>query len=134
MSIGDVATAAGVRTATVRYYERRGLIAKAPRSGAGYRQYGPDTARRLHFIKRAQGIGFTLEEIQELLDLRVGGPAACSVVEAQARKKIAQVERKLRELVRMRDVLEGLATKCHSHLPTDDCPILEALSDEEAHG
>jgi MerR family copper efflux transcriptional regulator len=77
-------------------------------------------------------MGFALEEIQALLDLRVDDPAACPVVEAKTREKIAQVERKLRELTRMRDVLEGLADSCRSHLRTDECPILEALSEEHA--
>jgi Hg(II)-responsive transcriptional regulator len=133
LSIGEVAAAAGVRTATVRYYERRGLIAKAPRTGAGYRQYGPDIVRRLHFIKRAQGMGFALDEIQELLDLRVDDPAACPVVEAKTREKIAQVEHRLRELAQMRNVLEGLANTCRSHLLTNECPILETLSEEVAN-
>jgi MerR family mercuric resistance operon transcriptional regulator len=79
-------------------------------------------------------MGFTLEEIQELLSLRVDDPAACPAVEGKAREKMAQVERKVRELVRMRDVLEELAASCRSHLPTDECPILEALSEEEANG
>jgi DNA-binding transcriptional MerR regulator len=130
MSIGEVAALAGVPTPTVRYYERRGLIAAAPRTWAGYRQYGPETAVRLRFIKRAQEWGFTLKDVQELLSLRVTDPAACPVVEAKAREKIAQVERRIHEMTRMRDVLEGLADSCRSHLPTAECPILEALSEE----
>lgn len=133
MNIGEVAALAGVPTATVRYYERRGLIAKAPRTGAGYRKYGPDTVERLRFIKRAQELGFTLDEVQQMLELRVDDPAACPLVEAKTRTKVAQVERKIRELSRMRDVLEGLADSCRSHVPTAECPILEALLEEEAH-
>lgn len=133
MNIGEMAALAGVPTATVRYYERRGLIAKAPRTGAGYRKYGPDTAQRLRFIKRAQELGFTLEDIQELLHLRVEDPAACPAVEAKAREKVAQVEGMIRELTRMRDVLEGLAESCRTHSPTAECPILETLSDEPAN-
>ena len=133
MNIGEMAALAGVPTATVRYYERRGLIAKAPRTGAGYRRYGPDTATRLRFIKRAQELGFALEDIQELLDLRVDDPAACPAVEMKAREKIAQVERMIHELTRMRDVLEGLTESCRTHSSTAECPILEALSDERAN-
>lgn len=132
MKISEVAALAGVPTATVRYYERRGLIAQAPRTGAGYRTYGSDTATRLRFIKRAQDLGFSLEEIQELLELRVEDPAACPVVEARTREKIAEVERKIRELSRMRETLEGLVESCRTHAPTAECPILESLIQEEA--
>ena len=79
MKISEVAALAGVPTATVRYYERRGLIAQAPRTGSGYRTYGSDTATRLRFIKRAQDLGFSLEEIQELLGLRVEDSAAAPI-------------------------------------------------------
>lgn len=130
MNIGELATLAGVRTATVRYYERRGLIAKAPRNAAGYRRYHPDTAKRLGFIKRAQELGFTLQEIGELLQLRVEDPGACPTVEARAREKVVQVERKIRELTRLRRLLEGLADACHTRRPTVECPVLEALSGE----
>lgn len=133
MNIGEVAALAGVPTARVRYYERRGLIAKAPRTSSGYRKYGSNTAQRLRFIKRAQELGFTLDDIRELLDLRVGDPTACPAVEAKARDKIAQVQRMIRELMRMQDVLEGLAESCRTHLPTDECPILETLSNEGVH-
>ena len=133
MTIGEVADLAGVPTATVRYYERRGLIDRAPRTGSGYRQYGPDTAERLRFIKRAQDLGFSLDEIQELLALRVDDPAACPAVEAKARSKIAQVEHMIRDLTRIRDVLEGLAESCRTHAPTAECPILDALLEERAH-
>lgn len=133
MRISEVAALAGVPTATVRYYERRGLIAQAPRTGSGYRTYGSDTATRLRFIKRAQDLGFSLEEIQELLELRVEDPAACAVIEARTREKITEVERKIRELSRMRETLEGLAESCRTHAPTAECPILESLVQEDAH-
>lgn len=132
MKISEVAALAGVPTATVRYYERRGLIAQAPRTRAGYRAYGSDTATRLRFIKRAQDLGFSLEQIQELLDLRVKHPAACPVVEASAREKIAEVELKIRELNRMRETLESLVESCRTHAPTAECPILNSLVQEEA--
>ncbi len=77
LRIGDVAAAAGVPAATVRYYERRGLLPRAPRTPAGYRQYGTETPRRLRFIRHAQELGFSLEEIQSMLALRSDDPAAC---------------------------------------------------------
>lgn len=133
MTIGEIAARAGVATATVRYYERRGLLAKAPRTRAGYRQYGSETAERLRFIKRAQDLGFTLEEILELLSLRVEDPETCPAVAAAARAKIAQVERMIRDLTRMREVLEGLTESCRSHSPTGACPILDTLRHEPAN-
>lgn len=132
MTIGQLARLAGVPAATVRYYERRGLIERAPRTGSGYRKYGPATAERLRFIKRAQDLGFSLDEIRELLALRVDDPAACAAVEAKARHKIAQVDRMIRDLARIRDVLDGLAESCRTHAPTADCPILDALLEEKA--
>ena len=132
MNIGKMAALAGVPTATVRYYEKRGLIAEPPRTDSGYRKYGTDTAKRLRFIKRAQELGFSLDDIRELLELRVDDPAACSVVETKTRDKLAQVERMIRELTRMHDVLEGLVDSCRSHHPTAECPILEALAEDGA--
>jgi DNA-binding transcriptional MerR regulator len=70
MRIGEIAVQAGVPTATVRYYERRGLVPRAPRTASGYRAYGPDVVRRLRFIKHAQELGFALEDIQHMLALR----------------------------------------------------------------
>lgn len=133
MSIGEIAACAGVPTATVRYYERRGLLEQPPRTEAGYRQYGLDTADRLRFIKRAQDLGFSLEEIRELLSLRVDDPEACPAVAVVARAKITQVEQMIRDLTRMRDVLEGLTDSCRTHSPTEECPILDALRHGETN-
>lgn len=130
MNIGEVAALAGVPTATVRYYERRGLINKAPRTASGYRQYGPDTATRIQFIKRAQELGFTLDDVADLLALRVDDPHTCPAVEAKARYKIAQVETMIRDLTRIRTVLNGLAESCRTEAATAECPILDALREE----
>ena len=81
MRIGALAAAAGVNVPTVRYYERRGIIPPPPRTSSGYRQYDPAVLDRIRFIKRAQELGFTLEEISDLLALRVHDSRACSVVE-----------------------------------------------------
>ena len=130
MRIGAVATRADVNIQTVRYYERRGLLPEAPRTQAGYRTYDPDAVARLRFIKRAQDLGFSLEEISELLELRVEHGAACTAVEAKAKEKIATVEQKIDELERMKRVLFELAHACDLREPTSDCPILEALSED----
>lgn len=130
MTIGQVASGAGVNIQTVRYYERRGLLPQAPRTASGYRQYDTDAVARLRFIRRAQDLGFSLEEIAELLELRVEHGAACAAVEAKAKAKIAMVEKKIDELERMRMVLEELARSCELREPTSDCPILETLSED----
>lgn len=129
LTIGQLAERAGVNIQTVRYYERRGLMPKPARTGTGYRQYPPDATDRLRFIKRAQDLGFSLEEIAELLALRVEHASACAAVEARAREKIALVEHKMGELERMKRTLQRLAAACEAREPTGDCPILEALEE-----
>ena len=131
MTIGEVAALAGVPTATVRYYEQRGLIGTAPRTHAGYRQYGPETARRLRFIKRAQELGFSLDEIQELLALHVAEPASCPQVEATTREKIQGIRQRIRELQRMERTMTGLVRSCQARRATEECPVLAALVDAD---
>ncbi len=134
LTIGQVAQAAAVNIQTIRYYERRGLIPKPRRTPAGYRQYAEDAVDRIRFIKHAQELGFTLQEIQELLALRVQHGAACDAVERKTRAKLAIVEQKIRDLQRMRRTLQRLVHACIARRPTDDCPILEALADDGISG
>ena len=131
LSIGQVATAAEVNIQTIRYYERRGLFPTAKRTPAGYRQYATDAVARLRFIKHAQDLGFSLNEIEELLGLRVRHGAACDAVEQKTRKKIEVVRQRIRDLQRMKRTLERLAESCTARRPTDDCPILEVLEDHD---
>lgn len=134
MRISEVAALAGVPTATVRYYERRGLVAEAARTAAGYRQYGPDAARRLRFIKHAQELGFSLEEIQQMLELSIEDPASCARVEATTREKIRAVRQRLVELQRLERTLQDLVRACEQQRPTQLCPVLAVLSDDENGG
>ena len=129
LTIGQVASAADVNIQTIRYYERRGLVTAPRRTPSGYRQYAEDAVSRLRFIKHAQELGFSLQEIQELLGLRVRHAAACDAVERKTRQKIDVVQQKIRDLQRMNRTLEHLAAACAARRPTDDCPILEALED-----
>ncbi|HVH66362.1 MAG TPA: MerR family transcriptional regulator [Gemmatimonadales bacterium] len=129
LTIGQVARAADVNVQTLRYYERRGLFAAPRRTASGYRQYAEDAVSRLRFIKHAQELGFSLQEIQELLGLRVRHGAACDAVERKTRHKTALVEQKIRDLQRLKRTLDRLAAACAARRPTDDCPILEALED-----
>lgn len=129
MTIGELASRAGVNVQTVRYYERRGILREPERTASGYRQYRPDALARLRFVKGAQELGFTLGEIGDLLDLRVEDPRSCAVVAERTRSKLADVRRKIRELQRMESVLERLGSACATRTPTAECPILESLGE-----
>lgn len=131
MKIGELAAIAGVPPATIRYYERRGILSEPARTRAGYRQYRTETAERLRFIKRAQALGFTLEEIEDLLALRVDDPASCAAVEAKTREKIDAVRRKIAQMKRLEAVLGRIGDACASRALTEECPVLEMLSEED---
>lgn len=128
MRIGEMATLAGVPTATVRYYERRGLITQATRTASGYREYGPEAARRLRFIKHAQELGFSLDEVQQMLELRLEDSSSCARVEATTRQKIVAVRRRLAELRHLERTLQALVGTCERNEPTGPCPILAVLA------
>lgn len=132
LTIGEVAKSAAVGVETIRFYEREGLIAEPPRRPSGYRQYPPDTVRRVQFIRRAKALGFTLDEIRELLSLRVAPHTTCADVRALARAKVDEVDEKIAELQRIKGAIQRLARTCRGKGPTSECPILDML-DEEAH-
>lgn len=129
-TIGKIAKAAGLGVETVRFYERLGLIAEPGRSGSGYRQYRPETVRRLQFIVRAKALGFTLQEIGKLLDLRATPGAGCADVQARAEAKITDIEERIAQLNAMKRVLGELVAQCRSEGPLSECPILDALNEE----
>ena len=130
LKIGELARRCGVNLDTVRYYERRGLLLKAPRSSGGYRSFSEDAVRRLRFIKHAQVLGFTLAEIKELLSLRVDPQAACADVCEQAERKVRDIEQRIASLQSMKRVLAKLSATCASRPSASACPILEALEEE----
>ena len=127
MQIGKVAEAAGVSVQAVRYYERIGMLPEPDRSSSGYRQYTPDAIQRLRFIRRAQDLGFTLEEIKELLQLRVDDSGACETVRTKATQKIRMIRQKRQQLQKMEDALNTLVQYCETAQPSAECPILEYL-------
>jgi MerR family transcriptional regulator, copper efflux regulator len=129
MTIGAVAEAARVNVATVRYYERRGIIAEPRRTESGYRQYDESAVARIRFIRRAQELGFSLDEIADLLALRVEDPAACGAVASATRAKLEDVESRIRELERLRGILKELLGSCQARRATTECPVLELLED-----
>jgi len=127
MSIGQLAKAAGVNVQTVRYYERRGLLPEPPRTESGYREYPPSDVARIGFIRRAQGLGFSLREIGDLLSLRVVPGVHPDQVRRRVSEKIEDVELKIEELERIRGALTQMANACRTHGPLGDCPFLTAL-------
>ncbi len=130
-TIGEVAKRSGIGIETVRFYERKGLIADPPRTDSGYRQYPEDVVVRLRFIRRAKELGFALKEILDLLSLRVNPDTTCADVRKQAEFKISDVEERIRALRRIKTALTRLAASCVGTGPASECPILEALEGQE---
>ncbi len=130
LTIGQIAAAGNVNVETLRYYERRGLLSPTGRSPSGYRQYSPDSVQRLRFIRHAQGLGFSLEEIRDLLALRVRNGASRTAVARKTRTKIQLVDQRIRHLQRMKRTLDNLAAACATRRTTEPCPILEAMDDD----
>ncbi len=128
IGIGALAKRAGVRIDTVRYYERSGLLAPKTRLASGYRRYGEIELSRLRFIRRAQALGFTLSEVRDLLALSKRRDV--SRVKRAAQGKLADVERKIADLERVRDGLLNLVAACPGHGRAENCPILKALGGE----
>ena len=128
LTIGRLAAAVGVGVETIRFYQRRGLLA-TPTRGGGVRRYGPEDLRRLRFIRQAQAAGFTLEEIRELLELSSRRMDDMAGMKAAAIQKLADVEAKVAELNRMRAGLQALVASCPGHGAMNQCPILNALAE-----
>jgi len=127
MRSSEVAAQAQVNTQTLRYYERRGLLPEPERTTSGYRAYSVDAVRLVRFVKRAQQLGFTLNDIEELLHLAGGGPASCEGAKTMARSRIADLERRIQELAGMRDALSRLVETCDRPRDERDCPILHDI-------
>jgi Cu(I)-responsive transcriptional regulator len=126
MRISEAAGQAGVNVQTLRYYERRGLLPKPPRRSSGYREFPDDAVRIVRFIKRAQELGFSLDEVEELLRLRRSQRRDRGRIRRVAEQRVAQIDQKIVELQRMRSALTRLVNACHTDAALD-CPIIEAL-------
>lgn len=129
LTTGKLADQGGVNLETVRYYERRGLLPKPPRTPTGYRTFDAEAVRRLRFIKQAQALGFSLKEIKELLVLRVDPRTSCGDVRRRAETKIADIDEKLHALRAMKRALVRLTAACVGRGPVSACPILESLEE-----
>jgi len=130
MKIGELAKQAGVTADTVRFYEQRRLLPRPARTASGYRHYRANDLKRLRFIIHAKDLGFTLEEIRQLLALRADR-GDCVRVREVAVEKANEIGSRIEKLSSMRDVLLKLASQCERGDTSDACPILESL--EEGH-
>ncbi|MGD9724353.1 MAG: MerR family DNA-binding protein [Pirellulales bacterium] len=131
LTIGQVAQTAAVHVETLRYYERRGLLRRPPRSATNYRLYPEEAVRQVRFIKRAQELGFSLREIKELLTLRTGRGADCqNNVRERAMAKVNDIDEKIRTLQAMKKALRPLIEACGQR-SGDTCPILDSLESSQ---
>lgn len=128
IGIGTLAKRAGVSIDTVRYYEKSGLLAPQARLASGYRRYSDPQVARLRFIRRAQELGFSLADIRELLGISAQRDVAR--IKRSAERKLAEVDKRIAALQRVRNGLSGLIEQCPGHGRAAECPILKALGEE----
>jgi MerR family mercuric resistance operon transcriptional regulator len=124
--IGALSAQTGVNIETIRYYERIGIMPAPPRTEGRQRVYDADHVRRLTFIRRSRELGFSLDEIRDLLGLVRGHGLTCAEVKAMTDEHVADIRRKVKDLKRLERVLTDLAAQCHGN-KVPDCPILDAL-------
>jgi len=134
LTIGRLAKQVGLGIETVRFYERQGLIEPPPRTDSNYRIYPEEEVARLRFIKKAKSLGFTLNEIKELMFVRHDPHATKADIKSRTLAKIEDIEEKIGDLTRIKTALEHLASSCDGHGSLEECPILKALdSDNNEH-
>jgi len=126
LTIGDVADAAGVGIETIRYYERRGLVPQPGKAAGAYRRYGAGHVDRIRFIKRAQALGFSLEEIETLLELEDGADRRS--IRRIAAARLEDTRRRIADLRRIEGVLAHLLHECEAHTKAHHCPIIAAIT------
>jgi MerR family mercuric resistance operon transcriptional regulator len=129
LTSGKVAKQAGVNIETLRYYERQGLLARPSRAPSNYRLYTEEAVHRLRFIKRTQGLGFTLREIKEMLSLQAERGTGCAEIQKHAMDKIKEIDEKIQTLYAMKRALSKLVAQCSGKGSITECPILEAITE-----
>jgi DNA-binding transcriptional MerR regulator len=127
MMIGQVAKEAQVNVQTLRYYERVGIIKPTSRDASGYRHYNQDAVTRVNFIKRAQELGFSLEEVKELLALRGNSAAGRASARKRASEKLIVIHDRIKSLQALAKTLQELIRDCEQGNPSGPCPILEKM-------
>ncbi len=134
LTIGKLAKKANVTIDSIRFYERRGLLAEPMRTESNYRRYPLEAAARLRFIKKAQNLGFSLDEIKGLMDLQHDPTASKADVKERTEEKIRTIREKIQDLTRILVALEQLNESCDGHGSIEECPILEALAADDGQG
>ena len=132
MSIGDLAKATGVKVVTIRYYEKVGVLSAVKRTSGNYRSYGTDHVRRLRFVRRCRDLGFSLDQIRDLLRLWAENGPSCAEVCRMADQHRRAVEEKIADLKRLASELRRISASCSGRRAMSDCRIIEALSASSA--
>ena len=129
LKIGDLARETDTRVVTIRYYEKIGLLPEPARSSTGnYRSYGRDTLERLRFIRRCRSLGFSLEQVRDLLALASEAEHACDAVDRLTSQHLAEVERKIADLTRLAEELRRISASCQGGGTISNCRIIQAIS------
>jgi len=128
LTAGKLAQKAKINIETIRFYERKGLLPKPQRTGSGYRMYSQESAQRIQFIKRSQQLGFSLNEISDLLSLRVDSKKTCGHVKEQTETKLDEIDKKIKSLRHIQKALKNMVKSCQGKGPTSKCPILDELN------
>lgn len=135
LQIGEVAARSGVSVDTIRYYERRQLLARASRSYGGFRLFAPETIERIHFIKQAQEIGLSLDEIKQLLSHH-GGTDECQTVRDLLRVKLTELDERMKKMRGFRRTLNGHLAACERELQQHGdaaaCPVVVEITGTKA--
>lgn len=126
-TISQLAKAAGIPTTTVRYYERIGLVEPEDRSHGNYRLYGNESLNKLKFIREAQAIGFTLEDVKSLLTDEDGDTPTCGSVQGLIEARLEDIEERLKDLRHVRKVLRSALEQCHQQKKSDCCHVVAGL-------
>jgi DNA-binding transcriptional MerR regulator len=128
LTIGALAKATGTKVVTVRYYEQAGLLPIPSRTSGNYRTYGPDYLHRLRFIRRCRDLGFTLDQVRDLLRLSSQEDQPCEEVNRISAEHLTQIEQKIADLARLADELRRINGRCQGDGVIADCRIIDALS------
>ncbi|PZR93600.1 MAG: MerR family transcriptional regulator [Hyphomicrobiales bacterium] len=128
LTIGELAKETGTKVVTVRYYEQAGLLPVPPRTAANYRAYGADHLHRLRFIRRCRDLGFTLDQVRDLLRMSSQEDQPCAEVNRISGEHLTEIERKVADLTRLADELRRINARCQGSGTVADCRIIEALS------
>ncbi|NOR64510.1 MAG: MerR family transcriptional regulator [Candidatus Scalindua sp.] len=131
MRIGKVAKQVGITVEAIRFYEKKGLIEPPTRNESGYRDYPEYVVQLVSFIKRAKELGFSLKEIKNLMSLRYTPGTTCSEIKSQTIEKIANIDRKVKDLLKIKGALAELVSGCPGQGPLNHCTIMEALESKE---